>query len=420
VFDNLEGGSSNTVPLAPSNLCVPLKFRWSLKHHVNVDLPFVDCKLISQDGATVSTDPIQPACIPVSNTYTVNTQVTVVSNNLIFASATVPDRNLHGSASAWRGRADPGALMHSYFSSQSKPATVYFAFPYDPIVRVYQSKYSNYSNATMIIDSASAVPMSNNDRQWLLNDSQTATFWQAASRSGMAVWGGIAGSIGLMTLQDIDGASGPAVAGAGKMEFTHNPANGRYYFVTITNMVMPNGTTPWAYYAMMRYPTDTITGGTQTYTIIDPCGKTGAATGYTGIAYADYGHNSSIVPDGTHEFDMVIINCTGLLPNTRHELYVNGVKNTTAARPFGGRIGDPIMSDPFGRLRVEYMLPMTNWAAREAELGLTTTPDAGRLILNEGQTFDSSFIGNAYQLFEVLAPNSRAGAKLSYVPWTSY
>jgi len=420
VFDNLEAGSSNTIPLAPSNLCVPLKFRWSLKHNINVDLPFIDSKLISQDGATVSTDPIQPGCIPVSNTYTVNTQVITKQYQLIFSSATAPDRSLHGSASAWVGRADPGAVMHSYFSSQSCPATVYFAFPYDPIVRVYQSKYSNYSNAAMILDSASAVAMSNNDRQWLLSDPQTATFWQLASRSGVSSWQGIAGSYGLTTLQDVDGISGPAVAGAGKMDFTHNPANGRYYFVTITNMVMPNGTTPWAYYAMMRYPTDVITGGIETRTIIDPCGKTGSASGYTGIASARYGHNSSIVPDGTHEFDMIIIDCTGLLPNTRHELYINGVKNTTAVRPYGGTIGNSIMSDPFGRLRCEYLLPMTNWAAREAELGLTTTPDSSRLILNEGQTFDSSFIGNAYQLFEVLAPNSRAGAKLSYVPWTSY
>jgi Domain of unknown function (DUF4815) len=421
VVGNLvDTSDANNVPLAPSNLAVPLKFRWSLKHALNMDLPYIDHKMLSQDGATVSIDPVQPACVPVSNTITINTQVTVVSNALCFSSATVPDRSLHGSASAWVGRADPGAVMHSYFSSQSRTASVYFAFPYDPIVRVYQSKNSNYSNATMIIDSASAVALSNNDRQWLLNDPQTAAFWQLASRSGMAVWQGIAGSLGLMTLQDIDGPSGPAVAGAGKMDFTHNPANGRYYYVTITNMVMPNGTTPWAYYAMLRYPTDTITGGTETRTIIDPCGKTGAATGYTGIATARYGHNSAVIPDGTREFDSVIINATGLLPNTRHELYVNGLKNTTAVRPFGASIGSPLMSDPFGRLTLEYLLPMTNWAAREAELGLTTTPDSSRLILNEGQNFDNNFIGNAYQLFEILAPNSRAGAKLSYVPWTAY
>ena len=192
----------------------------------------------------------------------------------------------------------------------------------------------------------------------------------------------------------MDGTAGAAVAGSSKLTWNHNPANGRYYFATITNMVFPNGSAPWGYFTMMRFPFDVVTNtwreelrtGTTTQTlvgvreesrigtIIDPCGTTGAATGYSGIATAKYGHNSSIVPDGSLEFDTVIITATGLLPSTRHELYVNGVKNTTAVRPFGGRVGDPLTSDSFGRIKLEYLLPLTNWADRTAELGLSKTP----------------------------------------------
>jgi hypothetical protein len=352
----------------------------------------------------VSLDVVEPACIPVSTTTSTIAQV----NSLAFNTSTCN-----------------GSVMYEKFSSTSGAATLFFDIASDPVFEVYQGTNPSGAGAVKVADSATAVALTQADSNLLLHDPAMSSFWLPASISGINYnFGGstgyiITGNVGPNNLQRISGAW---VQGSGKIEWTHDPSKGLYYFIKIygilggQNSTYHGNSSAWRYWAMLRYPTDIGA----TVTIIDPCGRTGAATGYTGTATVHYGKNSSTVPDGTMQFDSVVVQCRGLLPLTRHYLYVNGVKDTTDVRPWGGVAGDPIMSDSGGSLTAIYNLATTNWASREAELGLTVTPDTAALILNEGQTFAANFIGNAYMLFEVLAPNSRAGASLHYVPWSSF
>jgi len=427
VVDNTVDTTEN-IPQLASNLCVPPKFRWSLNHKVDLSIPYIDFGILIQDLATVSPDVVQPACIPVSTT-------TTTSNTVITHGTGTTQTVSQVNALAFSTATTNGSVMYEKFSTLSGHATLYFDIASDPVFEVWQSPNQNNTGATKLIDSAASVSLTAADSNYLLHDPQTASFWLPASIAGQTYnFGGSTGTIltGTVGPNNLQHLSGAYVQGSGKIEFTHDPSKGLYYFIKIFGILGgPVGqSTSWRYWAMVRYPEDRIV--TQTYvtdistivyhpvTVIDPCGRTGAAAGYSGTATAKYGKNSSTVPDGTREFDSVIIQCSGLLPATRHYLYVNGVKDTTDTKPYGGVVGDPIVSDISGRITCIYNLATTNWANREAELGLTKTPSTANLILNEGQTFASNFVGNAYMLFEVLAPNSRAGATLNYVPWTGY
>ena len=402
VVDNTVD-TSNTIPMLASNLCVPPKFRWSLKHNASISLPYIDYKLVGQEAATTSIDPVQPACVPI----TVSTETLVQSNSLLFASSGTNGSN---------DFRDELMSISTRASTLSAPCTMFFLFVYDPFITVYQSTRADFTAPRTVVTSASAVALTNADKTYLKSDPETSAFWIPASSFGAGQFYQGLPMGGLDTLAQLGGGW---VLGAGKIDFTHDPAFGRYYYVSIINPAghaNARGPAAWGYYGMLRYPTDEIRG----QTIIDPCGSRGNPTGYNGVMVADYGKNSIIVPDGTREFDSIIMQCHGLLPMTKHDLYVNGIKQIAARKPYGGNLGADIYSDAAGRITAEYYLPMTNWANIEQELGLTKSGPNSTLILNEGQEFASSFIGNAYQTLEILAPNSRCGTNLSYVPWTNF
>lgn len=389
--------TTNTVPQLASNLCVPPKFRWTLGHSIDLNLPYIDFPIVKQSVATVSPDVVQPGCIPVS--INVNTLVQV--NALSFAS-----QQLGPAHSTYHGPAI--TTLYTKFSSLSGNATCFFSFAYDPLLTIYQSQNADYSNAVKVIDTASSVALTDADVNFLLTDPSDSSFWIPCNSLGADYKGHDTGKIKTNHLQH---HSGGDIAGSGKIEFVHNPANGRYYFIIISTV-----DSYWGYHTMFRYPVDQGSNSTT----IDPCGKIGAAGGYSGIARANYSEGNSIVPDGVTQFNQVEIQCTGMLPGTQHDLYVNGILNSINARPYGGTWGDGIFSDATGKISCYFNLATSNWASVEQELGLTATPTTSALILNQGQTFSNGFIGDAYNLFEVLAPNSRAGTTLAYVPWTSF
>lgn len=468
VLDNTVDTTANGIPQLASNFCVPPKLRWSLKNEMVYTLPYVDSLLVSQTLATVSADVVQPACIPVSNSMVITTNVTANSVSFcgqIGVSGKGQMSPIYGLYSGYNYYNGSNGTIYATAGSSSGNCAVYFFFENDPIITVYQSKLpyptttdtsyltayttpvgyfangaikspsktisnapSDYTPPITLIDSSSAVSLTQNDVNFLLSNTTMSSIWSPINTSvnnpqGVHVSGGTYElGVGSGSWQDpnvklINGLrqlGGADVAGAGKITWTHNPQNGHYYKIYIN----ANYRSFWGFMTMLLYPIDTTT--TQTITTIDPCGKTGGAVNYTGLASADYALGSTVVPDGSTQFDSVVIQCTGLLPRTIHNLYVNGVIDTKDVKPFGGRFGDPLKTDAGGKLTAVYNLSTTNFASQEIQLGLTKTPNSSPIILNTGQTFSSNFIGDAYMLFEILAPNSRAGAKLNYIPWNSY
>jgi hypothetical protein len=364
-----------------------------------------------------------------------------------------------------------------YMSNTSGPVTCYFHFIQCPAIRVYQSlvpldnptlrltpgrnqsgfQYTNPSSLyRLVANTTSAVPMTQADVNHLKSDPNALLFWNIAtsqgwtSKLGEEHWSRNPAWATQLTgykalVNQLIRYGGEWVGGAGKFTFTHDPQYGRYYYFDVSLDAGPQIKRTWIqYFAMIEYPNDikyttktetvvtqvvntVVTPVVTTVTeredkiIIDPCGETGTPGAYTGIASASYGSGSIAVPDGTTRFDTVILHATGLLPLTEHTLYVNGTEVSTNVRPGYGEFGDPLISDPTGGIVIEYYLPMTNWAERTSELGLSKTTEGSSLILNEGNyNFISGFQTKDYLLFEILAPNSRAGTKIPYIPWTSY
>jgi hypothetical protein len=465
VLDNTVDTSANGgTPTLATNFCVPSKLRWSLKNEIVLNLPYVDSLLISQPLATVTPDIVQPACEP-----------TIVQNEVIGNSVSFCGQGgytVRGGVSQiyglFSGEGDynngSNGTIYATVANSAGPCALYFFFENDPIITVYQSKIpfptttdtsyltayttpvgyyangaissplktvdiipTNYTPPSVTIDSSSAAAMTANDVNFLVSNTVMASVWSPINAATtikqgqyfdssnktayyLGVGTGTYANPQVSLVNNLQKLGGADVAGAGKITWTHNPQNGNYYKVYIN----ANYHSFWGFMTMMLYPSLSQS------LIIDPCGATGGPVAYTGSASASYGRGSTIVPDGTRQFDSVIIKCFGLLPGTKHQLYVNGVLDTNDVKPLGGRFGDDIYSDEMGRAVLIYNLSTTNWASEEIALGLTATPNSSPIILNTGQTFANSFIGDAYNLFEILAPNSRAGVKLSYIPWQSF
>ena len=54
----------------------------------------------------------------------------------------------------------------------------------------------------------------------------------------------------------------------------------------------------------------------------------------------------------------VEVHCSNLVPNTHYDVFVNDNNVDAYCRQYGNRLGDPLTSDQFGKLRFQYMLAM--------------------------------------------------------------
>jgi hypothetical protein len=480
VLDNtVDTTANNVTPALASNFCVPPKLRWSLRNTMALSLPYVDSLIVSQTLATVSPDVVQPACVPTTSTSTTTTTTTANSVQfcgqigLTSGGSRTGDNGgskaspIYGLFSGQNYAEGCNGTIYATASELSGNAALYFFFSNDPTITVYQSAipfptttdtsfltayttpvgyYSNgavkssiktISNApadyvapTVTIDSSSSVNITQDDLNFLLSNSTMSSVWSPLNaavnspqgsnfKSSTSVYqlGIGSGSWDNPNVKLVNGLrklGGADVAGAGKITWTHNPQKGKYYKIYID----ANQHAMWGFLAMLLCPTSS--SSTSTIVTIDPCGKTGAPVAYTGLASASYAEGSTVIPDGVTQFDSVFVQCTGMLPKTKHNLYINGVQDASNCKPLGGKFGDPLITDGSGKLNIIYNLSTTDFATKEIQMGLTKTPDSSPIILNNGQTFSSDFIGDAYMLFEVLAPNSRAGCRLSYIPWSGY
>lgn len=410
--------TNNTTPKMASNLCVPKKFRWGVNYKTEAPtMPYVDYYIVSQSNATDGTDIIHPNCTPISitttNTVTVNAVVittnTVTSNTLTTANGLVYAKGVHHVA------------MNCYVSSVSGNATMFFNFLGDPYIEIYQanstltvnnfrysggtvisSKPGDLSNARLVITSASAVDLTATDKAKLKANAEMSQFWKT--------------SPSVYTGHLSRNPNDPGwVWGAGKIEFTHNPAYGQYY--AIYSRTLPGIST--RIWEMVEYPKDhwvttttqanvtTIVPVTQNVvsTTVIPCGGTGGGpTQYAGRGSVTY--NGPVQFTGTNATNVsgnILCEFTGLMPNTVHKFYVNGVECPELNRAIsGGNPSDLLKSDASGMLFIKYTETLDRIAQKYFNLSSYSVTDEW-ININHKTTI----------MFNVVAPNSNAGANLA-------
>lgn len=67
---------------------------------------------------------------------------------------------------------------------------------------------------------------------------------------------------------------------------------------------------------------------------------------------------SSLIPDASNDTYQgkarrIILKTTGLKPLTKHDVYFDGILYNFATKPYGGNIGDPLISDNGGYIQFE-------------------------------------------------------------------
>lgn len=98
-----------------------------------------------------------------------------------------------------------------------------------------------------------------------------------------------------------------------------------------------------------------------------------------------------------------------LKPNTKHDFFINGIDYNWGARQYGKDLGDPLVSDAYGRLNVLYVFEIVY--------------DGGTHILQETRKYDQSVTHDApagrptnyvrsLELLELKAPGSYASVNI--------
>jgi hypothetical protein len=150
----------------------------------------------------------------------------------------------------------------------------------------------------------------------------------------------------------------------GKLTFTHNPSSaltfdansgklrknipgasaGARSYKIVTN----KGSGSTAYRFLLRYPQ----GTSEAEMTVNPCAPP-PITVYNGtmnVPVRQQWSCSKLLQVTSSWFDSIYIYCTGLKPLTRHYFYLDGLENGEDVKPYGGKRGDPLITDKYGKL----------------------------------------------------------------------
>jgi hypothetical protein len=393
--------TNSTLPQVASNLLVPSKFIWPLKHVIQQPKPNSDnFTIVNQNTATE----FFPPC-------TINTVSTTVNSFNIATLYNVFDYQIDPNTQllATGARANRACQM----ASVAGPVTLYYYFGFDPQIVVYQ-------NGVAVHSTAEAVPMTAADVAYLNSTPDTAQFWAPIQRLF---------SSNVLTL--FQKFSDGFVLYGGKLSFTHNPAGGtNYNIVTNTPFTGPGGEDQHVgvFQWMMQYPINSSVASTRT---VEVCQGT-QPTIYNGVMHANSVLNTmNSVTGGTNGNDILVITCTGLRPNTKHTFVADSVTQSVNVRPNGGNWGDDLVTDNQGRITINYVLPQSYYNALKKQQTPTIkatstyiyTPKVGQVagwqaakqgdFIQTDKIYSGLILNDSQTLLEIKATNSYAGA---YVP----
>lgn len=148
---------------------------------------------------------------------------------------------------------------------------------------------------------------------------------------------------------------------AGRVSWTHDPADGRYVKIRITKH-QTSGITPRFRFRFI-YPTDS--GRSQAVVAINPKRfryfgrvinqypynfKTHFTYGWSGNEWEWLPRHTNFI-SGDQSFEIIV---SGLKPNTKHKFFFDNVDQTDKAQQLGRALVDPIISDESGVIKLKY------------------------------------------------------------------
>lgn len=331
-IETVDGGLSLTasaLPVQASNLLVPAKFVWSLKHVIQQPAPEMDLfTIVNQPSAT----DIDPPC----TLTTVNPPLNGRANAQLFDFWNyfynkVPTTN------------ETNKTVH--MADYSGPVTLYYYFALDPQIIVKQ-------NGVQLLTTSSAVPITNADITYLNSTPTLAGFW-----------GPIEASFGPQVLAQFKMYSDGFVLFGGKLQWTHDPSKGLDYNIIVNGVRSSHGDHGTLFQYLLEYPINTEASSGH---IVQVCQGT-QPTIYNGILHSTALLNSTgaVRTDSVQGSDYLQISCSGLRPNTTHQFFADTALVTTSVRQEGKNFGDPLITDASGKMVLDYLIP-ASWYTRVA------------------------------------------------------
>lgn len=307
---NCQFANSYLVPATSS-----IKINYSLRDKVdnggdNVNFLYTEYPLISQLQATSNT--VLPA----------NTGSTAGSNTNIICSQQTNVVQINNQNIQYNGSGSAFEISEFYMSADSGPVTIYFNFRDSRNgLQVFQGTTSGFDIAgkVPIIDAGSATSPSTYEKN---------TYYQGLGKlEGLEFPGPLAGQ--------------PTVYNDGKLVFTHNPVNGRYYRIKLTKFNYGARDRHYRIY----YPIDNCVEK-----VVTPVPKT-VLFNYSGsIVQIDPATFSTVDASQNQAFT---IRATGLKPSTSHNFIFNGLNYTSACVQEGFPIGS-LKTDTSGTVQFQF------------------------------------------------------------------
>ena len=394
--------STSNLPKIGSNLMVPSKFVWPLKHIIQQIQPVADDYVIVNQNTATN---FLPPCNLVSQSITDNTVGTAVYFDVIRAPGLTP-----------KILSQTRSLV---FGNVAASVNLFYYFAFDPKITVYQ-------NGVAIISTSSARAMTSADVAYMNANPVRKQFWAALRRI-----------FGSSTLQLFEKFADGFVQYGGKLVWNHNPAKGLNYNILVSGITDKNGvynveTHTGELQYMVEYP---VSQSVTTQRVVQVCTGT-QPTIFTGTMSANSLLNTmNSVTNAVNTGDVLVIQCSGLKPNTKHSFVVDSITQSNTVKQTGKNYGDDLVTDDQGSITINYALP-SSWYSQVAKSQVPTiTPStkytgispygnhggvggayAGAADLVQTQKiYDGLIISDAFSLFEIEATNSYASKYVKIV-----
>lgn len=297
-----------------------------------IEYPLIS-QLVATDGPVKTTPPVSSNTssntTPTPNTTPANTTVVVQST----ANVTVFNKNTL-SSSSWTVYEDSEFFM----SSTAGAVQMYFNSREDDIaIEIFQSSISGSYSNTPILTAQNAVTYTTAD---------------------LAKMQGLLNNFVPLNAQGFQGSPSKFVVdSAGKILWTHNPSNGRYYRIRIWKQNKAGDNHTFAY--RLYYPVDSVVTISNTATIPATFVHTGMITSVVPQTFQikstlTYESNGTVANAYFTDSQKFVISCSGLKPSTNHKFYMDTADKSASCQQSGKALGATLVSGTDGTLTFNF------------------------------------------------------------------
>ncbi len=407
----------NKIPKLATNLLVPPKYAWIVKHHLaQLAAPFIDVAIVNQDNCTER----PPLCD--LELIEIQTGSELVANAILYDWV-----HLNQQVVNFYDEVKMGTI--------SGPCKFYFHSFYDPLVEIFRKPVGS-EPTDLIASTLDAVAMTDDDVQFLRTNAYTEDFFRIAANG--TFWRR-AVPLGKKFFKNANGY----IIYSATLSFDHDASGGQDYVIRTSTEnfqlgIGQNGCIIQEanyFQYMLVYPVNR--GILETF-VFDPCLQT-VPTVFSGtMSITDGGTTvTSALADKVLQLSRAILNydrieivVRGLRPLTEHRFYVDGVENTSSIRQEGGALGEAIITNESGVAVFTFYLnqawynkvddvlsALPNWVdsgkgtrkiVSSVSGGISRYTSGGGRTNDDNNAYDEIQVDVAYALFEVKSVASSA------------